>query len=76
LPAIAEIEEYVVSNAQKFIPERAKEFWRQYRGALKQSERETVGNNDISDNAEMAGWGVKEAEERNKEGASTCHGDD
>ncbi|KAK3685480.1 hypothetical protein B0T22DRAFT_219306 [Podospora appendiculata] len=68
---IAEVEEIVVRNVQKVIPERAKEFWYDYRAALKTNEREEFGNNNISEGVEMAGWGVREAEEKRKqEGAS------
>ena len=54
----------------KVIPENVKEFWREYRAAFKQKEVETIGNNEISSDVEMMGWGVKEADERNKEEAS------
>lgn len=32
-----------------------------------------MGNDNISDKVEMAGWGVEEAQERNKEEASKCN---
>lgn len=60
----------VVSNVQKIIPESVKSFWRNYRAALKEAEREQLGNDEISEAVEAAGWGVKEAEERNRTEAS------
>lgn len=60
----------MVSKAQKIIPERVKTFWRDYRQALKDAEREATGSNEISSDVEMVGWGVKEADERNKTEAS------
>lgn len=59
-------EEFVVSNVQKAIPERAKVAWHDYRKSLKEAESEVIGNDDISKGLEAAGWGVKEADERNK----------
>ena len=66
----AEAEHFVVSHVQKVIPQRAKDWWHEYREARKDAEKEVVGNNNISDGAEMVGWGVKEAEERNQAEAS------
>jgi hypothetical protein len=63
---IAVAEEFVISNVQKAIPERAKTAWHDYRKSLKEAESEVVGNEDISKGLEAAGWGVKEADERNK----------
>jgi len=68
----AEAEHWVLGHIQQIIPTRVKEFWREYRKALKEAENEEIGDNKISEDAEMVGWGVKEAEERNKEEASTC----
>jgi len=72
---IAEAEHVVVTNIAKVIPESVKEFWRQYRAALKESEKKELGNNDVSNDVEMAGWGVKEAEEKNKssEASESCN---
>ena len=59
-----------MSYAEKAVPQSVKDFWRKYRQAAKDKEKEHLGNNDISHDVEMVGWGVKEAEERNKEEAS------
>jgi N-terminal acetyltransferase 2 len=68
-----EIEHFVVSNVQKIIPQSMKDWWREYRVALKKAETKQLGSDEISETVEMAGWGVKEAEERNKVEASKCH---
>ncbi|KAI0842441.1 hypothetical protein F5Y06DRAFT_257627 [Hypoxylon sp. FL0890] len=67
---IGEIEHWVVSNVKKLIPESVRNRWHEYRKALKESERENLGNEEISEHVEMAGWGVEEAERRNKAEAS------
>ncbi len=53
-----------------FIPNRVKDFWQEYRKSLKETEKQQTGDNHISEEAEAVGWGVKEAEERNKTEAS------
>ncbi|OTB01452.1 hypothetical protein M426DRAFT_323467 [Hypoxylon sp. CI-4A] len=67
---IGEIEHYVVSNAKKLIPESVQTRWREYRKALKDAEKENLGNDEISEHVEMAGWGVEEADRRHKAEAS------
>ncbi|KAI1875566.1 uncharacterized protein JN550_001852 [Neoarthrinium moseri] len=67
---IGEIEHYITSNVKKLIPQRLKDRWHEYQKALKQAEKENLGNDEISEHVEMAGWGVQEAEERNKAEAS------
>ncbi|KAH8880004.1 hypothetical protein GQ53DRAFT_670788 [Thozetella sp. PMI_491] len=67
---ISEIEHWVLSHAEKAIPQSVKAFWNNYRQALKDAEKEQLGSNNISEDVEMVGWGVKEAEERNKTEAS------
>jgi N-terminal acetyltransferase 2 len=67
----AAAEHYVVSNVSTIIPDRVKETWREYRAALKNKEKDEMGDNHISEDVEMVGWGVKEAEERNNSEAST-----
>lgn len=68
---IAEIEHVVVSNVQRFIPESVKTMWHEYRHGGKQAEPEAVGDTTIPEGVEVAGWGVREADERSKqEGAS------
>lgn len=67
---IGEIEHFVVSNISKVIPQSARDWWHEYRGALKTAEKENIGNDEISEHVEMAGWGVEEAERRHKAEAS------
>lgn len=64
------IEHYVVSTVKQFIPESVRQKWHEYWRSIKSKEVETLGNDNISDGVEMAGWGVEEAQERNKEEAS------
>ncbi len=63
-----------MSNVQNFIPEKVKTMWHEFRHGNKQAELETVGDVGeimVGADAEAAGWGVKEADERKKqEGAS------
>jgi hypothetical protein len=66
----AELEHFLVSKLSKIIPQSTKDFWNEYRAALKKAEVEQLGNDEISDRVEMAGWGVKEAQEQNQAGAS------
>jgi hypothetical protein len=66
---IAEAEHYVVSNVKKVIPEGIKQWWNDYRSALKQAGKENLGEG-VTKDVEMAGWGVAEAEEKNKSEAS------
>ncbi|KAK6076803.1 peptide alpha-N-acetyltransferase Nat2 [Seiridium cupressi] len=65
-----EIEHYIVSNVKKAIPQSVKDRYNEYRAALKKEEKETFGNDNISEHVEMAGWGVEEAEARNQAEAS------
>ncbi|KAI5927167.1 peptide alpha-N-acetyltransferase Nat2 [Camillea tinctor] len=67
---IGEFEHLVVSNVKKLIPESVRERWHEYRKALKDAEQEHLGNDNVSEHVEMAGWGVEEAEKRNKAEAS------
>ncbi|KAH6844991.1 hypothetical protein B0I37DRAFT_378872 [Chaetomium sp. MPI-CAGE-AT-0009] len=65
---IAYLEDIVVHNAQKVIPERVQAWWREYRQAAKEAKRERTGEVDELD---VIGHGVAEAEQRTKqEGAS------
>jgi len=66
---IAELEHYVVSNVQKVIPEGVKQWWHDYRSALKEAGKEHLGEG-VTKDVEMAGWGVAEADEKNKTEAS------
>ncbi|KAI2779615.1 hypothetical protein F4815DRAFT_177347 [Daldinia loculata] len=67
---IGAIEHWVVSNASKLIPQSVRTRWREYREALKEAENENLEDTEISEDAEMAGWGVEEAEKRHKAEAS------
>ncbi|KAF6818446.1 peptide alpha-n-acetyltransferase nat2 [Colletotrichum sojae] len=67
---IGQLEHWVTSHAKKIIPESVKTWWSEYRAALAKAETEQLGNDDISEAVEMAGWGVEEAEARNKAEAS------
>jgi hypothetical protein len=66
---IAAAEHYVVSNVKKVIPEDVKQWWHEYRSSLKQASKENLGDG-FTQEVEMAGWGVAEAEEKNKAEAS------
>ncbi|KAI2624841.1 hypothetical protein GGR54DRAFT_537456 [Hypoxylon sp. NC1633] len=67
---IGEIEHFVVSNVTKVIPQSLRDWWHEYRKALKDAEKAHLGNDEISEHVEMAGWGVEEAERRHKAEAS------
>lgn len=60
----------MVTNTKKLIPQGVQDRWHSYRTALKEAEEENLGNNAISEHAEMAGWGVEEAQARHKAEAS------
>lgn len=38
---------------------------------MKKAEHDATGAEEINDHIDMAGWGVEEAEKKNKAGAST-----
>ena len=59
-----------MSNVKKVIPEPVKQFWHEWRASLKQAEREITGGEQINEHVEMAGWGVEEANAKNKRDAS------
>ncbi|KAH9885175.1 hypothetical protein F4778DRAFT_514215 [Xylariomycetidae sp. FL2044] len=67
---IGKLEHWIVSNAKKLVPQSVQDKWHEYQKALKQAEMENLGNDDISEHVEMAGWGVQEADARNKAEAS------
>ncbi|KAK2045511.1 peptide alpha-N-acetyltransferase Nat2 [Colletotrichum somersetense] len=67
---IGQLEHWVVSNIKKIIPDSVQNWWSEYRAALSQAETKQLGSDDISEAVEMAGWGVEEAERRNKAEAS------
>lgn len=66
----AAIEEWILSNVKKFIPEGAKERWHEWRAAVRDVEKEELGDNHVSEDVEKLGWGVEEAQERHKADAS------
>jgi hypothetical protein len=70
--SIGEWEHIIVSNIKKLIPESVKITWHDWRESMKKAERQVTGSQEVSDHADMAGWGVEEAEQRNKAEASTC----
>ncbi|RDL39097.1 uncharacterized protein BP5553_03437 [Venustampulla echinocandica] len=67
---LGEWEHIVVSNVEKAIPESVKQKWHDWRTSMKKAEHEITGSEQINDTVEMAGWGVEEAEEKNKKHAS------
>jgi hypothetical protein len=58
------LEEFVVSIAKKVIPQSVRDKYNEYRAAWKGEDHAHAGG-------DRAGWGVEEAEERNKSEAST-----
>jgi len=67
---IGEWEHIIVSNVKRIIPESVKQAWHDWRVSMKKAEHEFVGGEEINDTVEMAGWGVEEAEKKNKSNAS------
>ncbi|KAF4631937.1 hypothetical protein G7Y89_g6195 [Cudoniella acicularis] len=67
---IGEWEHLLVSNIKRLIPESVKQTWHDWRSSMKQAEREVTVGGQINDKVEMAGWGVEEADARNKMNAS------
>lgn len=63
---IGALEHWIMGYIKKVIPDSVEEWWQNYRQSVKQAEIENLGNDDISEHIEMAGWGVEEAERRNK----------
>ncbi|TVY83818.1 putative N-terminal acetyltransferase [Lachnellula suecica] len=67
---IGEWEHIVVSNIKKVIPDSVKQTWNEWRASMKKTEHEVTGSETASEHVEMVGWGVEEAEEKNKKNAS------
>ncbi|KAI8277562.1 hypothetical protein K4K57_011594 [Colletotrichum sp. SAR 10_99] len=65
-----QLEHWVTSHIKQIIPESVKTWWHEYRAALTKAETQQLGSNDVSEAVEMAGWGVEEAQERNRAEAS------
>jgi hypothetical protein len=59
-----------VSNISRFIPESVKTKWHEWREYFKQVKRQMTDKGELKEHAEMTGWGVEEAEARNKKDAS------
>lgn len=59
-----------MSNVKQFIPESVKQTWHEWRAAVKGVEKEELGDNHISEDVEMVGWGVEQAQQRHKADAS------
>ncbi|KAF2967624.1 hypothetical protein GQX73_g5943 [Xylaria multiplex] len=64
---IGELEHWLVSHVSKVIPDSVRNRWNEYRAALKEAKREQSGGEE---EVEVAGWGVEQADERNKTEAS------
>ncbi|KAI8949077.1 hypothetical protein F4801DRAFT_423056 [Xylaria longipes] len=64
---IGELEHWVVSHAAKVIPDSVRNRWNEYRTALKEGGQ---GQSDGGEQVQVVGWGVAEAEQRNKTEAS------
>ncbi len=62
------MEEYVVSYVKAVIPAGVQDYYHEYRAALKKNKSESAAAPTGSE--DEAGWGVKEAEERNQREAS------
>jgi len=60
-----------VSHIKQIIPDSVFQKWHEWRGAMK-TELKGSGGEQISEHVEMAGWGVEEADARNKTEASMC----
>lgn len=65
-PTAGEIEHWVLGHVKEVIPDSIQERWHAYRQNLKEAEIEKFGNDEISEHVEMVGWGVEEADRRNK----------
>ncbi|TGJ87052.1 hypothetical protein E0Z10_g1780 [Xylaria hypoxylon] len=64
---IGELEHWLVSNISKAIPDSLINRWNEYRSALKEARQ---GQSNGDEQVEVAGWGVEQAEQRNKSEAS------
>jgi N-terminal acetyltransferase 2 len=60
----------VVSSVEKYIPASIKNTWHEWRLSMKKAEHNATGAEEINDHIEMVGWGVEEAEQKHKAGAS------
>lgn len=69
-PDTAAIEEWILSNVKKFVPEGVKEWWHEWRATVKDVEKQEIGDNHITQDLDKIGWGVEEAQQRHKADAS------
>ncbi|KAF7892388.1 uncharacterized protein EAF01_010468 [Botrytis porri] len=67
---IGEWEHTITSSVKSIIPESIKTTFHEWRVAMKKASQDVTGSDKLGDGVEMAGWGVEEAEERNKRDAS------
>jgi len=67
---IGEWEEVVVSNVKKVIPVSLQNSWHEWRQSMKEAQKDIPGAEQVGEGIEMAGWGVEEADEKNKAEAS------
>jgi hypothetical protein len=68
-----EWEHAIVSNVSQFIPDSIKQAWHDWRAAMKaaqQGEKTGQETTEGEDAAATTGWGVEQAEQRNKTEAS------
>ncbi|TGO29653.1 hypothetical protein BPAE_0012g00070 [Botrytis paeoniae] len=67
---IGEWEHIITSSIKSIIPESIKTTFHEWRVAMQKASHDVTGSDKLGDGVEMAGWGVEEAEERNKRDAS------
>ncbi|TGO53198.1 hypothetical protein BCON_0128g00260 [Botryotinia convoluta] len=67
---IGEWEHTITSSIKTIIPESIKTTFHEWRVAMQKASHDVTGSDKLGDGVEMAGWGVEEAEERNKRDAS------
>lgn len=59
-----------MSSVKTMIPDTVRDKFHALWSSLKREETKHLGNDDVSEAVEMAGWGVEKASERNQEEAS------
>lgn len=70
--SVGEWEEAFLSFVKRIIPDSVKQTWHEWRAGMKKAEAEIDGATKIDETVAMAGWGVEEAEAKNKKDASMC----
>lgn len=68
--SIGEWEESFLSFVKRIIPDSVKQTWHDWRTSMKKAEAEIQGATKVDETVAMAGWGVEEAEAKNKKDAS------